>query len=272
VTDSNSVLKGVRLLGDAVHIDSITVASHSETDGRGADKHSDDVTLSGVTVAGQPATIDQRGITVGGAQSGSAPFDSLNDALHQALDAAGAQIRLIGAAANPPHPVMSGCSKGQAEGVLLHVQADLSQLPAGDLYYAEFVLGGACTTATASADRIGAGGTGVDIGSGGGVPALATPGGGAPTTGPATVADLAGGAGPSPSPAGGPAPGTGAGLAARAPSGAGRGAGAGDLESELRSKLVAHRIEVVYAAFCLAFVGLLLGLRPTLPARLPRWH
>src|SRR5207237_1370733 len=107
---------------------------------------------------------------------------------------------------------------------------------------------------------------------GGGVASVATPGGGgAPATGPATAADLAGGAGP-PSPLGGPAPGTAAAAPTPGASGAGRGSGAGDLENELRTKLVAHRIELLYAAFCLAFVGLLLGLRPTLPARLPRSH
>ena len=57
VTDSSALLQGVRLIGDVVHIDSIAISSHSETDGRGADKHSDKVTVSGVTVSGQPASI-----------------------------------------------------------------------------------------------------------------------------------------------------------------------------------------------------------------------
>ena len=268
VTDSNAVLQGVRLLGDVVHIDSIVAASHSETDGRGADKHNDQVTLSGVTVAGQPATIDQNGITIGGSQSGSAPLDALNTTLHQALDAAGAQVRLIGVTANPPHPVAPGCGKTEAEGVLLHLQADVSPVPFGDVYYADLVLGGACSTASAGADRLG--GTSADLGVGGAGAALAP----------------AGGAGTSPSGSGsltGAAPGLESGALAASPSGAGAAGAAsllpgtgtgsfsgGDLESELRSKLVAHRIDLLYLAFCLAFVGLALGLRPTLPARFPR--
>ena len=268
VTDSSALLQGVRLIGDVVHIDSIAISSHSETDGRGADKHSDKVTVSGVTVSGQPASIDQSGLTVGGSQSGSAPFDSLNDALHQALDAAGAQIRLVGVTPNPPHPVMGGCAKGEAEGVLLHLQADVTPLPFGDVFYADFVLGGACTTAAASADRLG--GAGVDLGPVGGTPSVAPPAGGSPATGPVTSADLSGTS--SPAQGGGLAPATAAGPAAPSLSGTSRDGSGGDLETELRSKLVAHRVEVLYLAFCLAFAALLLGLRPTLPARFPRGH
>ena len=207
VTDSNAVLQGVRLLGDVVHIDSIVAASHSETDGRGADKHNDQVTLSGVTVAGQPATIDQNGITIGGSQSGSAPLDALNTALHQALDAAGA-------------------------------------------------------------DRLG--GTSADLGGGGAVVAPAPPGGAG--TSPAGTGSLTGAA---PALDSGPSAASPSGAGAAGPAsllpGTGSGSGSGgDLESELRSKLVAHRIDLLYLAFCLAFVGMALGLRPTLPARLPR--
>jgi hypothetical protein len=265
VVHAESRLSDVDLLGGMIHVDSILTTSDYQANDHGTDKHVDHVTLHGVTAGGQPATIDQNGVTVGTTTQGGPILDAINSALQTALQASGSQVHLLGDTTNPPQPIGgTGCGKGEADGLSLHLQADASQVPMGDVYFTDLTLGSACTAATTSSqlasDLGGVGGTdlsgGPSAGSAGSSDqgaALASSSGlpGTPGT-PATPGSLAASS-----------PGRGGAHATR------RG-GSGFLGEIIDEALVAHRLDTVYLAFTLAFAGLFLGSRLLLPARLPR--
>jgi flagellar basal body rod protein FlgC len=266
IVHAETRLSDVDLLGGMIHVDSILTTSDYQANDHGTDKHVDHVTVHGVTAGGQPATIDQNGVTVGTTTQGGPILDAINSALQTALQASGSQVRLVGDTTNPPQPIGgTGCGKAEADGLSLHLQADASQVPAGDLYFTDLTLGSACTAATTSSqlasDLGGVGGTDV--------------GGGGSSTGAAGSSDqgaaLASSSGLPATPGTPATPGS---LATSAP---GRGAthvgsrgGSGFFGEIIDQALVAHRLDSVYLAFTLAFAGLLLGARLLLPARLPR--
>jgi hypothetical protein len=268
VVHAETRLSGVDLLGGMVHVDSILTTSDYQSNEHGTDKHVDHVTISGATAGGQPAAIDQNGVTVGSNTQGGPILDAINSALQTALQASGSQLHLVGETSNPPQPIGgTGCGKGEADGLLLHLQANASQLPMGDVYFTNLTLGSACTSATTSAqatDLGGAGGT--DLGSSGsttqGAPTSA--GQGAALSSSAALPGTPGTPGTSGAP----------GSLATSSSGrrghTGSGGGSGFLGEIVDQALVAHRLDTVYLAFTLAFAGLFLGSRLLVPARLPR--
>ena len=151
VSDARTELSGVSLLGGMIDIASIQTESHAKTDGAGVHTHTDDVTVSGVTVAGQPATIGSKGVTVTGQGTGSALLDSLNAALQQALAAADADVTLIGATAKPPQPLVGECTGDQADGVFVHTSANAQAAPlVGDIYNGDYTLGSSCASVSAA--------------------------------------------------------------------------------------------------------------------------
>jgi flagellar basal body rod protein FlgC len=266
VVHAETRLSDVDLLGGMIHIDSILTTSDYQANDHGTDKHVDHVTVHGVTAGGQPATIDQNGVTVGSTTQGGPILDAINSALQTALQASGSQVHLLGDTTNPPQPIGgTGCGKAEADGLLLHLQADTSQVPAGDLYFTDLTLGSACTAATTSSqlasDLGGVGGT--DLG---GADSSAGPAGSSDQG--TTLASSSGVPGTLGTPA---TPGS---LAASAPGRGGahatRRGGSGFFGEIIDQALVTHRLDSVYLAFTLAFAGLFLGSRLLLPARLPR--
>ncbi|MHB1924310.1 MAG: choice-of-anchor P family protein, partial [Acidimicrobiales bacterium] len=155
LVNAETDLSGVSLLGGMIQIGSVQTTSASTGDGGAIHTHTDHVTVSGVTVDGVPATIDQNGVTVDGQGTGSAALQSLNAALQQALAASGSQVTLVGATTHPPQP-LGGCgakvaSADQADGIFVHTSTDLQSVPvAGDTYNGDYTLGSACTSLVAS--------------------------------------------------------------------------------------------------------------------------
>jgi hypothetical protein len=151
LSDAQTQLSGVSLLGGMIDIASVHTESHAKTDGAGVHSHNDVVTVSGVTVAGQPATIGSNGVTVSGQGSGSALLDSLNAALQQALAGANAGVTLVGATAKPPQPLVGDCTGDQADGVFVHTSANAQAAPlVGDIYNGDYTLGSSCASVSAS--------------------------------------------------------------------------------------------------------------------------
>jgi flagellar basal body rod protein FlgC len=271
VVHAETQLSGVDLLGGMIHVDTIQATSDYQANEHGTDKHVDHVTVHGVTAGGQPASIDQNGVTVGGSTQGGPILDAINSALQTALQTSGSQVHLVGDTANPPQPIGgTGCGKAEADGLLVHLQADASQVPTGDLYFTDLTLGSACTAATTSAQLasdlggVGAGGGGTDLGTATGPTAAST---GSADQG-AALSSSAGVPGTPGSPA---TPGS---LATSSPGRRGAHAtprsGSGFFGEIVDQALVAHRLDAVYLAFTLAFAGLFLGSRLLIPARLPR--
>ena len=255
---ATSELKGIDLLAGMVHIDSIVTTSIHKVDGQKVHSHKDRVVVGGVTVGGQPAEINQDGVVVAGSGQGRPALDALNSALQQALAAARTKINLIGVTPASAHGNDQPCGQGSAGGVQFYTEQDLSQVPQqGGVFFANITLGQACTDAVASAARIGSEATnsqsGIDIGTKGG--SDGTPGG--------TVA--AGAA--SPGIAGtSTSPGVASGASDQgnaSPRSAARhfGGTATRFERQLRGAVVSHRLDILYLAFTLAFVGLCIGSR-----------
>lgn len=252
---ASSQLKGISLANGMLHIDSILTTSTHKVDGQKIKSHKDKVTVSGVTVAGQPAEITQDGVVVTGVGHGRPAIDALNAALHQALAAANTKVFLLGATSPSPHGADQPCSEGSAGGVQIYTEQDLSQVPQqGGVFFANITLGHACTAAVASAGRVGAetaeseSGIGVGRSGAGGVAA-------------APAASSSPGAVDNSGPALGPGSPASSGRAATT-SGSRRlrSTGAG-FERQLRGALVSHRFDILYLSFTLAFVGLCIGAR-----------
>jgi hypothetical protein len=257
VTHAESRASGIDVLGGMIHIDSVFATSTFENDGQSMHRHDDNVTVSGVSVAGQPAAIDANGITILGSGQGKVVLDTLNGALKQALTATGVQLHALGHTDGRSSLQPQRCSAGEVDGLEVFAPANVNSVPiAGDVYHTEVVLGGACTDAAASADRVGA-----DNGANQPVPPATDAAPPTPLTGTALVlpSELA-------TTSGAPT----AGAVRRAPQRRTRHANRRSfLESDLRGSLVTHRVELLYLAFTLAFFAICLGVRPFLPSRLP---
>ena len=253
-----SELKGVDLAG-MVHIDSIVTTSIHKVDGLKVKSHKDRVVVGGVTVGGQPAEINQDGVTVTGSGQGRPALDALNSALQQALAAAKTKINLVGVTPASAHGNDQPCGQGSAGGVQFYTEQDLSQVPQqGGVFFANITLGQACTDAIASPARLGSEATdsqsGIEIGTKGadaGGTAGATVAAGAASPG------IAGTSAPS-----GVATGTSS-EGSASPRSAARhfGGTATRFERQLRGAVVSHRLDILYLAFTLAFVGLCIGSR-----------
>jgi hypothetical protein len=272
-TVANSALSGVDVLGGLIHIGSVAVASSALADGQNSPSRTNKIDVKDVLVAGQPATIGPDGITIGSSTIGKGLADSLTNTLNGALQAMGIEIHLMGTS---PVSVTDGsaCQSGESDGVLIKSRVDLSNAPSSifptlpglgrpfgpDVYFAHFVLGGACADASAllNPDT----GLGGDLGG-----VIGAAGTGGLTGGEASATGLTGtnsglGLGSNTGPV----------LAhPKSPRSSGRGSRTtqgGFLEADLRG-LVANRVKLAYLAFTLAFLAIFLGYRPFLPSRLP---
>jgi len=257
LANASSTLKGVSLAGGAIQINSISSTSMSRTDGRGIAEHSEHFTLGGVTVQGQPAAIDETGVHVGGSSTSAKP---LTDALNGALNAMGAKITLAsvsgGVSSSNPKKVTS-----EVQGLNFYIERFLPIPNATDTYFATFTLGVAGTEAVAASDRNGSqseeGGIGGVSGpSGSEVASSATPG--SETPGSFGTPGTPGTPGASFS-----NPTT---NRARRPSVLGNRRGLlGQLEADLAGFTMAHRFDLLYLSFALAFVGVCLSSRLLVP-------
>ncbi|MBV9410046.1 MAG: hypothetical protein JO148_00505, partial [Acidimicrobiia bacterium] len=252
---ASSALTGVSLAGGTIQIAAINSDSTSRTDGRGIAEHSEHFTLSGVTVAGQPAAIDQTGIHVGSSSSSAKP---LTDALNAALTAMHAKIALASADGDVQTSDPKNVSS-EVQGLYFYIEQFLPIPNLTDTYFATFTLGVAGTKATVSNARNGEapapdasiGGVSAppDLSSGSVGGATGTPGSFTPGT-PAT-------------------PGS-AGFSSTTPRSTrprvlGRRGVLDQLEADLAGSVIAHRFELLYLATAFAFVGVCLSSRLLVP-------
>jgi hypothetical protein len=253
---ATTTLKGVSLAGGAIHIGTIDSTSTSRTDGRGIASHDEHINLSGVTVSGQPAAIDETGVHVGGSSSSAKP---LSDALNTLLKSVGASVTLASTTGDVKDQNPKQVSS-EADGVIFHVQQHLDIPNEQDDYFANFTLGVAGTQVSAASDR--------------GSSPPAEEGGIGGVSGPSSDQSSSGSPSsetPASFDAGTPGtPGTPGSFNSSSrpgrPSVLGRRTGTlGQLEAELAGFSIAHRFELVYLAFAFAFVGVCLSSRLLVP-------
>jgi hypothetical protein len=263
----------ISLLGGILDIGSISATSTTVVDGGKVHTHTDDATASGVTVAGVPASIDQEGISIQGTGLGGTVLSAANAALQQALSAAGMTLHFLGHTSGEAVLDPQLCTDGEADGLQLHVQADLTAIPLeGAVFYDDIAIGSACTTASEGPPPVSTSGTPTPVATG-------TSGSSSPSTG--TGSSFSGGTGtstgsftsgatsaPSSPVALGSTGTTGTSppLAATAPAGR-RGK---PVAATLGTALVSHRLSLLYLVFGLTFLAALLGATPFLKPRLPR--
>jgi hypothetical protein len=256
VVTATSTLKGISLAGGLIQIGSLVSTSTSRTDGKDIATHDEHITLTGVSVQGQPAAIDETGVHVGSTSSSAKP---LTDALNSALSAMGAKVAL-GSATGSVDSSSTKIVTSQVEGLTFYIERLLPLPNLTDVYYATFTLGVAGTRASAanitnsevSNEQGGIGGvTGPSSSDQSSAsPSLGTPGSfdaGTPAT-----------------------PGSAFNNATTTrnsrPSVLGNRRGVLDqLEADLAGSLISHRFDLLYLAFALAFVGVCLSSRLLVP-------
>jgi len=254
VVTASSTLQGVSLAGGTVQIDQIKSDAMSRTNGNDITTHSEHLTLSGVTVAGQPASIDQDGVHVGGSATSAKP---LTDALNSALKAMGAQITLssVGGTADTSSSLKSATS--EAQGLTFYFERLLPLPNLTDTYFVTFTLGVAGANAKAAP-------TDQSAGEPGGIGGISTPAG--------DLGSVTGGSEGTPgsfTPGTPGTPGTPAFSSTaprtKRPSVLGRRTGASQLEADLAGFTMAHKFELLYLAFAFAFAGVCLSSRLLVP-------
>jgi hypothetical protein len=252
---ASSTLNGISLAGGAIHIDAINSSSTSRTDGRGIATHDEHMTLSGVTVASQPAAIDETGVHLGGSSSSAKP---LTDALNTLLKSIGAQVTLASTSGDVVNENPKQVSS-EGQGVIFHIEQFLNIPNNADTYFANFTLGIAGTTAVAASDR----GSSPPAEEGG-IGGISVP----PETPSIPSAE------PAPSFDTGAVPASGGSFSnstsTRRPSSRvlgrrGRSGLLGQLEADLIGATISHRFDLLYLAFAIAFVGVCLSSRLLVP-------
>ncbi|MHB8466650.1 MAG: hypothetical protein ACYDH6_07855 [Acidimicrobiales bacterium] len=262
---------GVDILQGLIHIDNVFTTSTATDNGSGKRTRADDFQVSGVTANGMPATIGAHGVTVNGSSNGNRDAAAANQTLQGALSGLGFTVHTIGHSTNAL--LDKQCTAGEVDGIEIRGVEKVTippNLPGSaenalgqfsDTYFMDVVIGGACTVAFASAASASApppaGGPAPPNASSFTPPSASTPvtpfaeGVTNPVT-PVGAPEALQTSGPATTP--GRHTGLPKSIAAREPT-LGRDA--------------SHSVRWLYIAFCLVFVGLLLGLLPFTPARLP---
>ncbi len=96
VTRAEALVQDIDLADGVIHIDAIRTISQTSTDGDKLISDGSSVTVSGVTIAGTPGVIDDKGLHFAGQGDDAALLNAANDGLEAALSAAGLTVRLVG--------------------------------------------------------------------------------------------------------------------------------------------------------------------------------
>ena len=270
VVTADDLDSDVTLLGGLIHVGSITATSKSTSNGEVIHTHTDNAAINNVTVAGMPATIDEKGVTVTGATlvPGS-QVTAANALLHQTLAALGIEVHFVGHSEGLSVLQPRTCTHGEADGLVMHASAPLTSLPTiGAVYFNDLAIGSACTSVSVGAAAVSEAGPQASPPLGGGAITQSQTGG--PPTAPApggsgaSGVTLAPGSIPTPvaAPPSAPATQLTAPATAAGPS--------RSLESELATGVVAHRLTLLYLIFGLVSLAVLLGAKPLTRPRLPR--
>ncbi len=264
VVEAHAVLDGVHLLGGLILIDSIRTDAVVTDDGRGTQTHDATLTVDGVTVAGVPAEITEKGLVVGSPTGADGPLvQQLTGTLNQLLDGLGVEVTTLAVEDGVDD---AGLAYARAGGVMVEFHVDAQGLPMlpgpqGDIdpngtYTGTIRLGDAGVTGVAT-----------DI-----EDAVFTPGASSPDTGfepaPFVASDFAASS-PSFDPSLGDVAPPDLASAPTGPSASG-GPSSDTSQAVLVSQLLATgRVRLTYLAFTLMALAVCLGPRFALPARFP---
>jgi hypothetical protein len=252
VVQATSVLSGVKLVGGLIDIGSIRSTSRITDDGKGKRTSDASFEATGVTVAGVPAQITENGLVLGGPSGASGPLQqTLINALQPLLQGLGVKLSLLGS-----HEALdeNGQAVANANGILLEISLGVHGAPSvpgplGDIDLSGTYVGNVEIGATEAAGAasifdpdapppVDEGGAPIDIGGGGGDIDV----GGGDFTLPPTSPEI---------------PNTPVTPTTT------------QVERAAAIDLFGGRLELLYAAFALAVLGLCIAPRLTVTGRLP---
>lgn len=125
VVDAEATLSGVKLIGGLIRIESLRSTSHVTDDANGKRTAVPSLTMSGVTVGGQPATITDKGLVIGSA--GSGPLDQqLQSTLNQVLRTFDIKATILG---SEQDLAKNGAGVASVGGLLIEFSRDVQGLP-----------------------------------------------------------------------------------------------------------------------------------------------
>lgn len=127
VVTAQSKLSGIRAVGGLIEIGSIVSTSTASDDGRGTRGAEATIEVSGLTVAGFPAQLGDRGLVVG-SPSGSGPIQQqVQQAANQLLATLGVRMSLLETVETLDDG--TGLARAQAPGILIEVTTEAVGLP-----------------------------------------------------------------------------------------------------------------------------------------------
>lgn len=127
VTTASATLSGIKLAGGLIRIGSLKSVSTISDDGRGERTAAADLDISGVTVAGVPARITNKGLVLGSTDGGGSPVPSaLTAAANRLLKSFDTKLTTLPTVENKND---NGRATASAGGVLLELTRNVQSLP-----------------------------------------------------------------------------------------------------------------------------------------------
>lgn len=126
VTDAKATLSGIRMIGGLIKIESLVSTSHVSDDANGKRTAVPSLVVSGVTVAGQPAQITDKGLVLGPSTNASPLDQQRQSQINAALEAMGIKISLLD---SEQSLAKGGAAVANVGGLLVEFRVDVQGLP-----------------------------------------------------------------------------------------------------------------------------------------------
>lgn len=125
VVDAEATLSGISMIGGLIRIESLRSMSHVSDDAKGKRTAVPSLTMSGITVGGQPAKLTKDGLVIG--SSGSGPIDQqLQTAVNEVLRSLGIKVTILD---SEQDLAKRGAAVANVGGLLVEFSRDVQGLP-----------------------------------------------------------------------------------------------------------------------------------------------
>ncbi|MEX2294169.1 MAG: choice-of-anchor P family protein [Acidimicrobiales bacterium] len=126
VTEARATISGVRMLGGLIEIESLVSTSQVTDDAQGKRTAVPSLVMSGVTVAGQPAQITDKGLVLGPSGAASPLDQQIQGQINGVLEALGVKVTILGSEQSLDE---GGAAVANVGGLLLEFAHDVQGLP-----------------------------------------------------------------------------------------------------------------------------------------------
>ncbi|MEO7429077.1 MAG: choice-of-anchor P family protein, partial [Acidimicrobiales bacterium] len=126
VTDAKATLSGIRMLGGLIKIESLVSTSHVTDDAKGKRTAVPSLVVGGVTVAGQPAQITDKGLVMGPSGAASPLDQQRQSQINGALQSLGVKVTIL---SSEQSLAKGGAAVANVGGLLVEFSRDVQGLP-----------------------------------------------------------------------------------------------------------------------------------------------